>query len=83
MNRNNEDNNNQKVVIFSVRDAGPGIDHEVMPSVFIKFCTKSLLITKNTGTGLGFISKSIIEAHGGRVWVENNVHDKGASLPIV
>ncbi|MGH9923945.1 MAG: sensor histidine kinase [Nitrososphaeraceae archaeon] len=80
--RESEDNNNnQKEVIVSVRDTGPGIDHEVMPSLFTKFCTKSMSITKNTGTGLGlYISKSIIEAHGGRIWAENNAHDKGATF---
>jgi signal transduction histidine kinase len=51
----------------------------------MKFTTKS----ETGGTGLGlFISKSIVEAHGGRIWAENNNNDsKGAtfsfSLPIV
>jgi two-component system sensor histidine kinase VicK len=84
----NKDNNNQKEVIVGVRDTGPGIDHEVIPNLFTKFCNKSLSITKNTGTGLGlYISKNIIEAHGGRIWAKNNLHDKGAtfafSLPMV
>jgi signal transduction histidine kinase len=86
--RENKDINSTKEVIVSVKDTGPGIDDDVMPSLFTKFCTKSLSITKKTGTGLGlYISKSIIEEHGGRIWAENNAHDKGAtfafSLPIV
>jgi signal transduction histidine kinase len=63
-------------VIISVEDTGPGIDPEIMPRLFTKFTSKS-----QTGTGLGlFISKSIIEAHGGRIWAENNKDKKGATV---
>jgi signal transduction histidine kinase len=63
---NNNYSNNQ--VIVSVKDTGAGIDPEVLPRLFTKFATKS-----DTGTGLGlYISKSIIEAHGGKIWAENN-----------
>jgi sugar-specific transcriptional regulator TrmB len=69
-------------VIVSVRDTGSGLDPEILPSLFSKFVTKS-----DKGTGLGlFISKSIIEAHGGRIWAENNADGKGSTftfnLPI-
>lgn len=58
-------------VIVTVRDTGIGIDPEITPRLFSKFATKS-----QQGTGLGlFISKSIIEAHGGRIWAENNTLD--------
>ncbi len=51
-----------------VRDNGSGIDEEILPRLFTKFATKS-----DKGTGLGlFVSKSIIEAHGGKIWAENN-----------
>jgi signal transduction histidine kinase len=54
--------------IISVRDTGQGIDPEIYPRIFSKFAAKS-----ETGTGLGlFISKSIVEAHGGKVWAQNN-----------
>ena len=73
------------LVIVSVKDTGTGIDPEIMPKLFTKFATKS----QTSGTGLGlFISKSIIEAHGGRIWGENYIHDtkKGSifafSLPL-
>ena len=71
-----------KDVILSVKDTGSGIDPDIMPRLFTKFATKS-----HIGTGLGlYISKSIIEAHGGRIWAENNSNGKGAtfsfSLPI-
>lgn len=71
-----------KEVIISIRDRGAGIDPEIQDRLFSKFVTKS-----ETGTGLGlFISKGIIEAHGGRIWAENNADGKGAafyfSLPL-
>jgi signal transduction histidine kinase len=69
-------------VIFSIKDTGSGIDPEIMPRLFTKFTSKSF---KGTGLGL-FISKSIIEAHGGKIWAENNIGGKGAtfsfSLPL-
>jgi two-component system, OmpR family, sensor histidine kinase VicK len=69
-------------VIVTVKNSGAGIDPEILPRLFSKFATKS-----DKGTGLGlFISKSIIEAHGGKIWAENGVDGKGAtfsfSLPI-
>jgi two-component system, OmpR family, sensor histidine kinase VicK len=70
-------------LIISVKDSGEGIHPVIMPRLFTKFATKSLM-----GTGLGlFISKSIIEAHGGKIWAENNADGKGAtfsfSLPLL
>jgi two-component system, OmpR family, sensor histidine kinase VicK len=74
--------NNKKEVIVSIKDTGSGIDSEIFPRLFTKFASKS---SKGTGLGL-FISKSIIEAHGGKMWAENNVDGKGATftfnLPI-
>ena len=62
-----KDNNNNQVIV-SVKDTGDGIDPEILPRLFTKFATKS-----DVGTGLGlYISKSIIEAHGGKIWAENN-----------
>jgi signal transduction histidine kinase len=73
---------NDNVVVLSVRDTGSGIDPDIMPRLFTKFTTMS-----SVGTGLGlYISKNIVEAHGGRIWAENNSNGKGAtfsfSLPI-
>jgi signal transduction histidine kinase len=63
-------------VIVSVKDTGSGIDPEIMSRLFTKFTSKS-----QTGTGLGlFISKSIVEAHNGRIWAENNKDSKGATF---
>jgi len=73
---------NYNEVLISIKDTGTGIDPEIMPRLFTKFISKSV-----AGTGLGlFISKSIIEAHGGKIWAENNADGKGAtfafSLPL-
>jgi signal transduction histidine kinase len=69
-----KDNNNE--LIISVKDSGEGIHPVIMPRLFTKFASKSFI-----GTGLGlFISKSIIEAHGGRIWAENNIDGKGATF---
>jgi signal transduction histidine kinase len=74
--------NSSRHVIVCMKDSGAGIDPEILPRLFTKFATKSI-----SGTGLGlFISKSIIESHGGKIWAENNSDGKGAtfafSLPI-
>ncbi|MFL6424625.1 MAG: sensor histidine kinase, partial [Nitrososphaeraceae archaeon] len=70
-------------VIISIKDRGTGIDSDIQDKLFSKFVTKS-----DTGSGLGlYISKGIVEAHGGKIWAENNTNVKGAtfafSLPIV
>ena len=74
--------NNRNRVIVSVKDAGQGIDVNILPKLFTKFASKSY-----HGTGLGlFISKGIVEAHGGKIWGENNPDGIGAtfsfSLPL-
>ncbi|MEJ7642181.1 MAG: HAMP domain-containing sensor histidine kinase [Candidatus Nitrosocosmicus sp.] len=77
--KNGEIKNN---CVISVEDNGKGIDQKIISKLFTKFTTKSF-----QGTGLGlYISKSIVEAHGGRIWAENNRDGKGAkfsfSLPL-
>ena len=66
-------------VIVSVKDSGSGIDPEILPKLFSKFSAKSF-----QGTGLGlFISKNIVEAHGGKIWAVNNNNgygEKGATF---
>jgi signal transduction histidine kinase len=71
-------NNNNEQVIVSIKDTGTGIDPEILPRLFTKFVTKS----QTGGTGLGlFICKGIVEAHGGRMWAENNKDgEKGATF---
>ena len=78
-----DDNNHVNYALVTVRDTGEGVDPEILPKMFSKFITKSF-----EGIGLGlYISKNIIEAHGGKIWAGNNSDDdKGAifrfTLPI-
>jgi signal transduction histidine kinase len=70
------DKSNTNEVIVRIKDNGQGIDPEILPRLFSKFATKSY-----SGTGLGlFICKSIVEAHGGSIWAENNSDGKGATF---
>src|SRR5215831_3620598 len=83
--KSNEDNINDKSVdeiVISIRDRGTGIEPKIQEELFSIFVTQS-----GTGSGLGlFISKGIVEAHGGKMWAENNAEGKGATfsftLPI-
>ncbi|MGA9152892.1 MAG: HAMP domain-containing sensor histidine kinase, partial [Candidatus Nitrosopolaris sp.] len=76
-----EKNKNNSAIVY-VKDPGHGIDSTILPRLFTKFASKSY---KGTGLGL-YISKGIIEAHGGKIWAENNIDGKGAtfyfSLPL-
>ena len=79
----NEKADGKEFVFVKIKDNGKGIDKEILPRLFEKFATKS-----ETGTGLGlYIAKSIVEAHGGKIWAENNIDDNGATfsftLPII
>lgn len=71
-----EKDNIGKLILVSVRDTGAGIDPEILSRLFTKFATKSF-----EGTGLGlYISKSIVEAHGGKIWAQNNPDGNGATF---
>ena len=66
-------------VIISISDSGTGIDPKILPRLFSKFATKS-----QRGTGLGlYISKNIVEEHGGTIYATNNADSKGATFTIV
>ena len=63
-------------IFVRIKDSGPGIAQDILPRLFDKFITGS-----PSGTGLGlYICKNIIEAHGGSIWAENNVENKGATF---
>jgi two-component system, OmpR family, sensor histidine kinase VicK len=62
--------------VISIKDRGTGIDPDIQSKLFSKFVTKS-----DTGSGLGlYISKGIVEAHGGKIYAENNSDGSGATF---
>jgi signal transduction histidine kinase len=79
---NDDTHIDSNVIVITIKDNGVGIDKDVLPILFTKFASKSF-----QGTGLGlYICKSIVEAHGGKIWAKNNENGKGAtfsfSLPL-
>jgi two-component system, OmpR family, sensor histidine kinase VicK len=67
------------LITIGVKDTGIGIDPEILPKLFSRFAAKSF-----SGTGLGlFISKSIVEAHGGEIWAENNASGEGTTFTFI
>lgn len=67
-----------KQAVVTIKDSGPGIDPEIIPHLFTKFKTKS---EKGLGLGL-YISKSIVEAHHGKIEAYNNPNSNGATFVV-
>ena len=73
---NNHPDQSENEIMITIKDTGKGIDQGLFPRLFEKFATNS-----PSGTGLGlYITKAIIKAHGGRIWAENSINEKGATL---
>ena len=75
------DNHEKEVVVIKIKDTGIGLDPDILHKLFSKFAKSH----NQTGGGIGlglFISKNIIEAHGGRIWAENNTNEKGATFYV-
>ncbi|MGB8086923.1 MAG: ATP-binding protein [Nitrososphaeraceae archaeon] len=71
----NRDDTSEEIVIVVI-DNGTGIDKSINERLFTKFAT-----TSDGGTGLGlYISKNLVEAHGGRIWAYNNANAPGATF---
>jgi two-component system, OmpR family, sensor histidine kinase VicK len=63
----------------SIKDTGTGLSPAIVSNLFSKFVS-----TDSGGTGLGlFVSRNIVEAHGGRIWAENNADRKGATFSFI
>jgi signal transduction histidine kinase len=66
----------KNMVTFCMKDTGAGIDPEIYPKLFSKFASYS-----SGGVGLGlYLCKNIVEAHGGRIWAENNSDGNGSTF---
>jgi signal transduction histidine kinase len=66
----------EESIVVEIKDSGSGINAEMLPRLFEKFATRS-----GSGTGLGlYISKSIIDSHGGKIWAYNNKDGVGATF---
>jgi signal transduction histidine kinase len=81
--RSEKEGEGKEQAIVSVKDDGEGIPDKILSKLFLKLTPTE----SSTGTGLGlYICKNIIEAHGGKIWAENNSDGKGAifrfTLPI-
>ncbi len=69
-------------LIFSVSDNGNGIPKEDIPNLFMRF-SQGTSKKRSTGTGLGlYLSRQIVEAHGGKIWVESKVN-KGSEFSFI
>jgi signal transduction histidine kinase len=69
-------NNGSGEIQANIKDTGTGLSPAILPKLFSKFVS-----TDFGGTGLGlFVSRNIVEAHGGKIWAENNADGKGATF---
>ena len=68
--------------LFSVSDTGNGIPKEDIPHLFKRF-SQGTSRKRSTGTGLGlYLSRQIVEAHGGKIWLESKV-SKGSEFSFI
>ena len=75
----NNNNDRSGEIQVSIKDTGTGLSPAIVSNLFSKFIS-----TDSGGTGLGlFVSRNIVEAHGGRIWAENNADGKGATFSFI
>jgi signal transduction histidine kinase len=73
----------QSTVTIAISDSGIGMDKEILPTLFEQFRRDPSVAKKIQGTGLGlYISKEIVQAHGGEVWAESEGRGKGSTFSV-
>ncbi|MBL8075023.1 MAG: HAMP domain-containing histidine kinase [Nitrospira sp.] len=71
------------ILEVSVSDAGPGIAPEDLPHIFERFYQGRTKVKQAAGSGLGLaLAKKVVEAHGGRIWIESE-RGKGATVRFI
>jgi signal transduction histidine kinase len=77
-NNNDDDDDGNGEIQVNIKDTGTGLSPAILPKLFSKFIS-----TDSGGTGLGlFVSRNIVEAHGGKIQAQNNLNGKGALFSI-
>jgi signal transduction histidine kinase len=67
-------------VIICVSDQGPGIEAKDLPHIFDRFYRSTTAVKQTKGAGLGlYLARAIVEAHGGRIWVDTSTRPGGGS----
>src|ERR671916_218146 len=78
-NNNDDDDDGNREIQVNIKDTGTGLSPEILPKLFSKFVS-----TDSGGTGLGlFVSRNIVEAHGGKIQAQNNLNGKGATFSFI
>src|ERR671919_5303 len=78
-NNNDDDDDGNEEIQVNIKDTGTGLSPAILPKLFSKFVS-----TDSGGTGLGlFISRNIVEAHGGKIQAQNNDDGKGATFSFI
>jgi len=77
--KHDDKHDNDKFILLHIKDDGKGIDKYVLSKLFNKFVST---VDNHIGLGL-YVSKYIVESHGGRIWAQNNTDGQGSTFSFV